>query len=246
MASPDFVIVTARDEARRLPGTLEALRSAFPAARLVVADDGSRDATAPLAERAGADVVRAARRGKGGAATVAARHVLALRPPPDAVVLLCDADLESSAGRLAVLADALTENHADVAVAAFARRRGGGFGVAVGFARWALRRRTGLQMRAPISGQRALRVSILAGLLPFAPRFGMELAMTIDAAGAGLRVAEVDVDLAHRATGRSAGGFAHRARQLLDFALVYATRRRRPATRPPVEADPTDLRTGCR
>ena len=65
-----------------------------------------------------------------------------------------------------------------------------------------------LQMRAPISGQRALRASVLEDVLPFAPGFGMEIGMTIDAARAGHRIAEVELDLSHRATGRTLSGFA--------------------------------------
>ncbi len=110
----------------------------------------------------------------------------------------------------------------------FARRVGGGFGFAVGFARWAIRNLTGLELRAPISGQRALRPAALAAVTPFAPRFGMEIGMTVDAARAGYRVVEVEVDLEHRATGRTWRGFAHRLRQLKDFVAVWAVRRLRP------------------
>jgi hypothetical protein len=61
--------------------------------------------------------------------------------------------------------------------------------------------------------------------LPFAAGYGMEVGMTIDAVRAGARVKEIELDLSHRATGRSAAGFAHRGRQLLDFARAYARRR---------------------
>ena len=44
--------------------------------------------------------------------------------------------------------------------------------------------------------------------------------MTIDALRAGLAVAEVELDLEHRPTGRDARGFAHRGRQLLDALLA--------------------------
>ena len=49
--------------------------------------------------------------------------------------------------------------------------------------------------------------------------------MTIDAARAGARVGEIDLDLSHRATGRTLGGFLHRGRQLIDFVRVYFSRR---------------------
>jgi hypothetical protein len=53
----------------------------------------------------------------------------------------------------------------------------------------------------------------------------MEIGMTIDVARAGLRVREVELDLAHRATGRTLRGFVHRGRQLADFLAVYLSRR---------------------
>jgi hypothetical protein len=110
-------------------------------------------------------------------------------------------------------------------VAMFARRVGGGLGLAIGFARWAIRQRCGMELRAPISGQRAMRASLLAQVLPFAPGFGMEIGMTIDAVRAGGCVKEIELDLSHRATGRTFGGFIHRGRQLIDFVRVYFARR---------------------
>ena len=62
-------------------------------------------------------------------------------------------------------------------------------------------------------------------VLPFARGFGMETAMTVDAHRAGFRIVEVELDLEHRATGRTAAGFAHRGRQLVDIARVYVSRR---------------------
>jgi glycosyltransferase involved in cell wall biosynthesis len=212
------IVVTARDEAERLGDTIAALRDAFPGARVVVGDDASTDGSAEVARAAGADVVRSERRlGKGGIATLAARSGGA------DVIVLADGDLGDSARQLPRLVEAL--GGADIAVAKFARRVGGGFGVALGFAGWAIRRRTGLELDAPISGQRALRAEVLDAVLPFAPGFGMEIGMTIDAHRAGLRLIEVELDLSHRATGRTAAGFLHRFRQLRDFARVYISRR---------------------
>ena len=62
-------------------------------------------------------------------------------------------------------------------------------------------------------------------MLPFAHGFGMEIGMTIDAVRAGHRVAEIELDLAHRASGRTLAGFAHRGRQLVDFVRAYLARR---------------------
>ena len=65
------VLVAARDEVTRIGRTVTVLREAFPEAEIVVADDGSRDATASAAVAAGARVVRLSRRGKGQALTLA-------------------------------------------------------------------------------------------------------------------------------------------------------------------------------
>lgn len=147
------------------------------------------------------------------------------------IVVLCDGDLGESARELSTLVDALRRGDADLAVAAFATRVGGGFGLALAFARWAIRRRCGLSTRAPISGQRAMRVDVLPDVLPFAPGFGMEIGMTIDAVRAGRRVVEVELDLAHRTTGRTPAGFLHRARQMIDLVRAYRARRARPGRR---------------
>lgn len=139
------------------------------------------------------------------------------------LVVLCDGDLGACARELAPLAQAIRRGDADLAIAAFSTRASGGFGIALAFARWVVRRRCGLRARAPLSGQRALRAGLLRELLPFAPGYGMELGMTIDAARAGARVVEIDLPLSHRPTGRTLAGFAHRARQLVDFVRVYLT-----------------------
>jgi hypothetical protein len=168
--------------------------------------------------------------GKGAAVTAAARAALALSPTPrdgerpGSVFVLCDGDLAGSADRLGALADVLARGEADVAIAAFRRRAGGGLGLALGFARWAIRARCGLVTTAPISGQRALSESVLREVLPFAAGYGMEVGMTIDAVRAGARIRELELDLEHRASGRTPAGFLHRGRQLVDFARVYRSR----------------------
>ncbi|HEX3239889.1 MAG TPA: glycosyltransferase [Solirubrobacterales bacterium] len=218
------VIVAARNEADRIAATVTALREAFPGATVWVGDDASTDGTAELAMAAGAQVVsRGKPHGKGANVSAAAEAALSAEPAPR-LVLLCDGDLGGTAGRLAPLVAAVEAGECDLAVAAFSRRVGGGFGIALRFARWSIRRLCGAETTAPISGQRALRVEALRATLPFAPGFGMEIGMTVDAVRAGYRLREYEVDLEHRATGRTVAGFRHRGVQLLAFARVCASR----------------------
>jgi glycosyltransferase involved in cell wall biosynthesis len=220
-------IVAARNEADRIAATVAALREALPGAAIYVADDASTDGTAEAALAAGAVVVGRRRpHGKGANVTAAAEAALSVQPPPSAV-LLCDGDLGASAARLVRLLEAVDASECDLAVAAFSRRVGGGFGFALGFARRAIRRLCGLETAAPISGQRAMRTEVLRATLPFAHGYGMEVGMTVDAVRAGYRLREYELDLEHRATGRDLGGVLHRARQLADFARAYLARRGR-------------------
>jgi hypothetical protein len=207
VADPAAVLVAARDEEVTVAATVQALREQFPGAEVIVADDGSRDATAAKAERAGARVLKLPRRGKGQALTLAE-----IAAPPGSIVL-ADADL---AGDVRPLAEA----DADLAIAAFARSRGGGFGIAKRAARDLIRLRSGFVAREPLSGQRHLSAEARERCFPPASGFGCEVRMTIDAARSGLRIQEIELELGHAETGRDLGGFAHRGRQLLDALLA--------------------------
>lgn len=207
MPEPVAVLVAARNEEGRVGETVWRLREEFPGTEVIVVDGGSDDGTAAEAERAGAVVVPLARRGKGEALSAGERAA------PPGPLLLCDADLR---GSLRPLAD----RDADLAVAAFARRRGGGFGIAKGIARSLIALRTGFAPDEPLSGQRLVSERARAACFPLAPGFGCELRMTIDAILAGLAFHEVELDLEHRPTGRDASGFLHRGRQLVDALLA--------------------------
>jgi glycosyltransferase involved in cell wall biosynthesis len=225
-------IVAARNEADRIADTVWALREAFPGARVWVADDASEDGTAEVAMAAGAEVISRGRpHGKGANVSAAAEAALSV-PDPPTLALLCDGDLGASAARLAPLVEAVRRGECDLAVASFSRRVGGGFGLALGFARRAIQRLCGQETEAPISGQRAMGVEVLRTVLPFAAGYGMEIGMTVDAVRAGYRLGEYEIDLEHRVTGKSVRGFAHRALQLRDFLRVFLARssRRRPGS----------------
>ncbi|HET9507976.1 MAG TPA: glycosyltransferase [Gaiellaceae bacterium] len=202
------ILVAARDEEARIGATVAELRVRFPDAEVLVADDGSRDATADVAAAAGARVVRLPRRGKGQALTLAEREAA---PGP---LLLCDADLRGDLRPLLA-------SEADVAIAAFSRRVGGGFGLARAAAHRLIAVSSGFEAREPLSGQRRLSARARAKLFPLAAGFGVESRMTADAVRARLDVEEVELDLEHRATRRDVSGFLHRGRQLRDIVLAF-------------------------
>jgi len=227
MPEPERVaIVAARNEQERIGDTLDALGEALSGARLIVADDASRDATRERAMAHGAWLISRRRPHGKGANVGAAAEAAAGEFEDEATVLLCDADLGATAAELTALVEAVEAGRCDLAVATFVDPRGGGFGIALGAARRAVERHAGARLEAPLSGQRAMRISTLRRLLPFANGWGLEVGMTIDAIRAGFRVEEIELPLAHRATGRTPAGFLHRTAQLRDIRRAARERGR--------------------
>ena len=215
-ARPRIVaVVPAKDAAGSIVETVTALAGVPAVSDVLVVDDGSTDATAKKARAAGAWVLTLPEnRGKGGAVAAA----VAATPETD-VYLLVDADTGATASGAAELLGPVLAGEADMTVGVLPSAGGrGGFGTVRRLAAAGIRRGAGgFVATAPISGQRAVRGPLLRSL-ELAPRFGLEVGLTIDAVRAGARVLEVPVVMDHRHTGRSWSGFAHRGRQGADIA----------------------------
>ena len=137
------------------------------------------------------------------------------------ILLFLDSDLGASAAQAGPLLEAVA-NRTAMSVAVFPKREGGGgFGLAKGLAAAVIRLFTGLSVAAPLSGQRAMPAA-LARTIGIAPRWGVEVALTVEVAHLGVPVIEQPVPLDHHHTGRDATGFRHRFaqfRSVLRYAL---------------------------
>lgn len=213
-------IVPAFERADSVGATVDALARVAAIGRVIVVDDGSNDATSTVAAAAGASVVRLdVNVGKGGAVAAG----LAASPEADVVVLI-DADTGHTATSIETVLDPVLSGDLDMAIAVLPSAGGrGGFGLVRGTAHAALRRATGLDLRAPLSGQRAIRRSCLADV-DLAPRFGLEVGLTLDLHRAGCRIGELDAPFDHRHTGRSLAGFRHRYGQGRDLLRALVPR----------------------
>jgi hypothetical protein len=230
LSSDVAVIIPARDEADRIQATVAAAAGLAGVAFVVVVDDGSRDATAELARRAGAVVLRHARnRGKGAAMETGAEAVRLAdrregRESPRHLLFL-DADLAGSAAQAGPLAGPVRAGAADMTIAVFSTTvKLGGHGLVVGLSGAGIRRATGWRPAQPLNGQRCLTRAAFEAARPLARGWGVETGLTIDLLRQGLRVTEVRVDLAHRATGTGLRAQVHRARQLAGVARALAVR----------------------
>lgn len=228
------VIIAAKDEAARVVTTVSAARRIAGVDMVIVVDDGSSDATARLAADAGAVVLSHPRnRGKAaamatGARTVADRDITDPTMSGGARLLLfLDADLEHSAANAAALVATVASGDADMTIAILPPQStsGGGRGFVVRLARNGIERLTGWTPTQPLSGMRCLSRKAFEAASPLARGWGVEVGLTIDVLGAGLRVLEVPCDLQHRVTGSSWRGQVHRARQYRDVWLALADRR---------------------
>ena len=218
-------VIPAKDEQQRLAATLAATRAIPGVDLVVVVDDGSSDDTGAVAAAGGAVVVRHPRsRGKGAAMQSGAARVAALDEPglPPRHLLFLDADLGASAAEGARLVAPVAAGEADLTIARFRplAEAGGGHGFVVRLAGGGLRRRVGYAPDQPLNGQRAMTRAAYSAVTPFGLGFGVEAAMTMDAVRAGLRIAEVDVDMTHRVTGTDLRAQVHRGRQFAHVLLA--------------------------
>ncbi len=215
-------LVPAYNESERIGETVRALSALEAVEEVLVIDDGSTDATAQAASQAGARVISMGRNcGKGAALN------RGLAESDGDIILMIDADLGSCARETAALLEPVAAGQADMAIAAMKAPPGhkGGFGFAQRLSRWAIRKLGGKTMSAPMSGQRAIRRSLIEDIGGFENRFGVETALTIDALRKGYRVVEIPLPLCHRTTGRSLAGFLHRGRQFVDIVKAVWKRR---------------------
>jgi glycosyltransferase involved in cell wall biosynthesis len=233
MKSDVAVVIPAKNESDRIKETV-AGASGLPGVDLVVVvDDGSTDDTAGLAGEAGASVIRHGRsRGKAAAMETGAEAVrlaettaTAGTASPARHLLFLDGDLGATAAAAGPLIGPVRAGHADMTIAVFTDRiRQGGHGFVVGLSGAGIERATGWRPAQPLNGQRCLTRAAFELARPLAAGFGVETALTIDLLNLGMRVTEVEVPLAHRATGNDWHSQLHRARQFADVARALAVR----------------------
>ena len=225
------IIIPARNETDRIAPTIAALKRAAErsglAWELIVVDDASDDDTAVVAAQAGATKVFRLSRPSSLAPRPFGKGAALRRGIAEAkgeILLFVDADIGDDAEKFWTLVEWVRRGDADMAIAAPPPDpKGGGFGIVKTFAAWAIRKATGFQPQAPLSGQRALCRTVLERL-QIADGYAVETALTIDALRARFRVVEVPIPFGHRALGKSWRGFLHRAKQLWDIAKAVLPR----------------------
>lgn len=234
-ASATTVVIPARDEAHAIGDVIAGVREHVPAARVIVVDDASRDGTAVMADREGAEVVRLpTHTGYAGALRAGYRAALA---DDLAVVVQMDGDGQHRPADIPALIAGLGD--ADLVLGSRFLNGTPGYtiprGRRVGMAacRWMATAVGGLHLTDPTSGFRALTPPVAAGLAEDGFPSGLtETSLLIHLHRAGAAIREVPVHMLPP-TGRSmhaglAGG-AHFMR--ISWAVLGQARHgRRTAT----------------
>ncbi len=214
------VLIPAFNEEKYIFDTVSALRGIPEIKEIIVIDDASGDLTGQKAAEAGAVVVTlSVNHGKGGALNKGLAYLTG-----DLIALL-DGDLGSSASDVRRLILPVISGKVDMTIAKFPKaKRKGGFGFVKGLAANGIKFLAGIEVRAPLSGQRVLKREVVKALGGFESGYGVEVGMTIDAVRKGFCVQEIEVNMTHSETGRDLKGFFHRGKQFLHVAQVLAKR----------------------
>lgn len=210
MSDKVLALIPAFNEELRIKTTINSLSAIKEISRIVVVDDGSSDSTSIKAREAGAEVIELTQNmGKGDAVNKA----LTLLRDYETLLLL-DADLGESGREAVKLIEPVNSGAADMAIADFPKPEiKGGFGLVKGLAAWGIKRCCGLSVQEPLSGQRAMRKSVIEAIGQLDSGFGVDVGLTIDARRLGFKIIEVPTTMSHAATGRNMVGFMHRGKQ---------------------------------
>lgn len=237
------LIVPARNEETNIAALMEALPAGF-FRHVIVADNGSTDRTAALAERHGAIVVREPQPGYGAACLAGLKWIEALRkaqPPgypgvPTAVAFL-DADLADDPAELPKLCEPIIQGRADMVIGTRANlAQPGALDPHQRFGNWLACRLIGLatgRRYRDLGPMRVVRWTCMQQLAMSDRTWGWTVEMQFKAATLGMRVEEIDVPYRKRRSGKSkiSGsliGSAKAGSKIITtiFALWWAERKR--------------------
>ena len=193
-----IVGLPAYNEAERLPAVLAAIRAAGGATEIVVVDDGSADATAEVAAKEGAHVLRHPFN-LGYGAALQTFYKYALRSGAELAVQL-DADGQHDPAEIPRLAAPIVQGECDLVIGSrFVAESEYRMGPIKTLGRWlfaALGRAAGLSVTDPTSGFQALNRKVLALYCEsFFPPDYPDVDVLVAAVRRGVRIREVPVHM---------------------------------------------------
>lgn len=209
------VLIPAYNEENNIADTIEGIAGIKEVRQIIVIDDKSSDRTVQVVKslpHAICLVELEKNGGKGKAIKEGLKYV------ESEVIALLDGDLGKTSSELKRLIEPVLSNRADMTIARFGKaKKKGGFGLVKQLAKKGVYLYTKKSIDTTLSGQRVYRKSLVDSMTYIPDRFGIEVAMTVEALRGDTRYEEVEVEMTHAETGRDLRGFIHRGRQFWDI-----------------------------
>lgn len=206
-------IVPAHNEEEKIRDTIIGLNSIEYIDEIIVVDDGSADNTAVIAKDMDTKLIKLDKnKGKGYAIKKAIEDL------DYEYLVLVDADLGETSKEIEKLIIPVINNEVDITIAKFPKpAKKGGFGCVKKLAKNGVYFYTGKEINSSLSGQRVYKKNVIDDIKYIPDRFGIEVAMTVEALRKGYSIKEIDANMVHSETGRNLKGFVHRGKQFWDI-----------------------------
>ncbi len=214
-------VVPAYNEGDVINSTIEKIEKIESIDEIVIVNDGSTDNTLEEINKLGKQVISYDKNmGKGYAIKKAIENL------NYGYLVLIDGDLGETSSEIDKLIAPVLNNEADFTIARFPEARTvtnkkGGLGLVKGLAKNGIEFFTGKEIYTSLSGQRVYKKSVLDTMEYIPDRYGIEVAMTVQALNNNFSLLEVPVQMSHRYTERNLSGFIHRGKQFKDILKTF-------------------------
>lgn len=205
------------NEADLIIETINGLKKVDLIDEILIINDGSTDNTGEVIKGLGVSTITLPKnQGKGYAMK------RAIEDREYDYIAFVDGDLGPTSIEIEKLISPVILDETDFTVAKFSdtltkTHTKGGFGFVKGLAKKGVYFYTKKEIDTSLSGQRVYKKEVMEIMEYIPARYGIEVAMTIQALNNDFRFKEIPVSMTHRYSGRSLEGFKHRGKQFLDI-----------------------------
>lgn len=212
-----LAVVPVYNEEDIIKDTVSGLEKIDSIDEIVLVNDGSTDNTKHVIENLNVKAVNLKENhGKGYAMN------MAIQSFDYDYIAFVDGDLGHSSLEMEKLIKPVISGEVDFTIGKFPQAKSvtdkkGGFGLVKTLAKKGVYFYTGQEIDTSISGQRVYKRKVVEGIKYVPDRYGIEVAMTIQALKGGFTFREIPVNMTHRYTERNIEGFIHRGKQFINI-----------------------------
>lgn len=208
-----LAVIPVYNEEDRIVATVNGLKEIDLVDEILIVNDGSTDNTQMIIEKLNVrHIVFQKNMGKGYAMRRAIEEM------EYDYIAFVDGDLGETSKEMKKLIIPVISEGVDFTIAKFPKaREKGGFGFVKALAKKGVYFYTKREIDTTLSGQRVYKREVMEAMDYIPNRYGIEVAMTIQALNSNFTFKEIPVNMTHRYTDRSIKGFVHRGKQFFDI-----------------------------